>query len=223
MSVRDKEEWRQVILARPSEAASFNDDSSPDTRITGRSRVCVDAQVIPENPLDWYYRLLSFCPDLPAELKSTSLVPRFNGLPVETRNAIWSGLSRVRIHIVDPRPYKSRIDDMLRRVWGRNDAPALLSQAVAQGVAGAKRLQDRLRECMVHSIIGDSTASRVRRLSRAYNPGMLLGVPILDDTEPEEALQPILPVEMFGHDKAVVRNATNLLPSRPPRFIFMAQ
>ncbi len=209
MRVRELEEGIQIILAGGSEAASFNDDTSPDTRMTARSRVCIDAQVIPEKPLDWYYRLLSFCPDLPAELKSTSLVPRFNALPVEARNSIWSGLSGVRIHIVDPRPYRYRIDDLLRRVWGRNDAPALLSQAVAQGLAGAKRLQDRLRECMVHAIIGDSTASRVRRLSRVYNPRMLLGVPILDNTEPEEALPAILPIEMFGRDKAIVRKATN--------------
>jgi hypothetical protein len=62
-----------VILPGRADAASFNDDSSPDTRQTAGQKVSVNAQVIPENSLAWYYQILQLCPFIKGELKSADV------------------------------------------------------------------------------------------------------------------------------------------------------
>jgi hypothetical protein len=123
-----------MISSGNDEAISFNDDSSPHTRRTGATKVCVNAQVQRELPLDWYYRIIGFFPDIPGELKSSLISSKLGNLPREVQAAIWRGLSRVRIHIVDPRPYYRRVGNLLRKVWKRTDAPEKLRQMEAQGL-----------------------------------------------------------------------------------------
>src|SRR6266404_6176796 len=115
-----------VLHGGTHEPSSFNDDSSPHTHLTAGLKVSIDAQVSPGNSLDWYYQLVTMFPNIPAEveLKSKSVLPKFNSLTREQREEIWRrGLSRVRIHIVDPRPYKASIDGTLRSAFKRDDAP----------------------------------------------------------------------------------------------------
>ena len=72
-----------IIAAAPPGVASFTDDSSPDTRRTGGTKVSIHAQVLREESLDWYFRLISFYPDIPGELKSARILGTLsNNLPV---------------------------------------------------------------------------------------------------------------------------------------------
>ena len=84
---------------------SFNDDSSPHTQATAGLKVSVNAQVLPENSLDWYYRILLLCQNATGEVKSTEVWPSFQAISGENKDRIWNGLSKVRIHMADPRPY----------------------------------------------------------------------------------------------------------------------
>ena len=59
-----------VILPGDPDAASFNDDRSPDTRQTLGQKIPVNVQVVPGNSLDWYYRILQSCTSITGELKS---------------------------------------------------------------------------------------------------------------------------------------------------------
>ena len=103
-----------IILDGSGEAISFNDEGSPHSHKTDHTKVYIDAQVNRTLSLDWFYKLLAFFPDVPGELKSGVIVAKFKDLPTETRDRIWRSLSRVRIHIVDPRPHYRQIDNMLR-------------------------------------------------------------------------------------------------------------
>ena len=94
-----------ILLPGDPDARSFNDDSSPDTRVTSNLKVSVDAQVIPGSSLAWYYDLLLTCGQSTGELKSSVVWEKFRDRPTEEQERIWKGLSKVRIHIVDPRPY----------------------------------------------------------------------------------------------------------------------
>src|SRR5260370_4551554 len=117
-----------ILLPGDAEARSFNDDSSPDSRVTCNLKVSVDAQVIPGSSLAWYYDLLLMCGPSSGELKSSIVWEKFRDRPNEEQTRIWKGLSQGRIHIVDPRPYKESTDAFLRRLMNLHNAPDMLSQ-----------------------------------------------------------------------------------------------
>src|SRR5713226_9168957 len=124
-----------IIQCGDADAVSFNDDSSPHASLTSGFKVAVDAQVIRDRHLDWFFRLLKFGVGIPGELKSSGVWTQFENLPRDERVRIWLGLSKVRIHIVDPRPYSNDADDILRSAWGRRDAPEILRRYKLEGYA----------------------------------------------------------------------------------------
>lgn len=150
-----------IIAAAPPGVASFTDDSSPDTRRTGGTKVSIHAQVLREESLDWYFRLISFYPDIPGELKSARILAGFSNLSPHIRQKVWSGLRRVRIHLSDPRLYRRQHERTFEEVWQRPDAMQLLRQAASAGDRIARQLQDLIEESIARQIIVDSPSHRL--------------------------------------------------------------
>jgi len=159
-----------IILPGDADAISFNDDTSVDGRLSRGPKIAVNAQVMRESDLDWYFRLLLLCPNMPGELKTSSVWEQFRLLCSDEKEPIWKGLSKVRIHIVDPRPYVERSKELLRVSWRRRDAPELLDKMRAEGVYGAKVPKESLARFTADSILRDSTAVRVNDFGRVLGP-----------------------------------------------------
>jgi hypothetical protein len=162
-----------LLASGDEDAVSFSDDSSPDSRMTSGHRVSITGQVIRERSLNWYYDLLKYFPDVPGELKSESVVARFTSMPLGTRDEIWSQLRHVRIHIVDPRPYRDQTENLLRESWHDKHAPVFLQRAVADGQPWAKRLARLIAEIVAESIVQDSPATRVLEFSRVIRDELI--------------------------------------------------
>lgn len=158
-----------IIFDGSGEAISFNDEGSPHSHSTGRTKVFINAQVDRGVPLDWFQKLLAFFPDISGELKSAVVVAKFKDLPIGTRDRIWHSLHRVRIHIVDPRPHYRQIDHIIRRSWKDDSAPARLREMAAEGSPTAHFVLAKRRELVANSILRDSTAARVQWLGRALS------------------------------------------------------
>ena len=163
-----------LLASGDEDAVSFSDDSSPDSRMTSGHRVSITGQVIRELSLNWYYDLIKYFPDVPGELKSESVVVRFNSMPLRTRDEIWSQLGHVRIHIVDPRPYRDQTENLLRESWRDKHAPALLQRAASEGQPWARRLARMMAELVAESIVQDSPATRVLEFSRLIRDELVL-------------------------------------------------
>jgi hypothetical protein len=194
-----------IIQPGDSDTASFNDDSSPDTRQTAGQKLSVNAQVAPESQLDWYYQVLQLCESIPGELKSADVWLRFQALRGEDKARIWGGLSKVRIHIVDPRPYRKSLEEILRTVLPYNNPITFLQQQAAAKVPWAIWLSEKGQVYTAERIISDSMGARVHRLSRFLND--VLTMPLGGDSESVE--DPILALSNFGRDaRPLVRKAS---------------
>lgn len=201
-----------LIVTGNDEAVSFTDEGSPDTRVTG-DKVCINGQVNRDLSLDWYYKIIQFFPDVQGELKSKEVAERFKNFPAATRSVIWAGLGRVKIHIVDPRPHRHRVNNILRRAWKNDQAPQLLFQWEREGRPDAKYFSGLLRNMVADSILQDSTAARVQFLGRIFlDPFGLI--------EPDESLrpffggarrpsQPLISTEDFRKPKSLIRDVTS--------------
>jgi hypothetical protein len=154
------------IIQPGPEAASFNDDSSPDTRLTSGQKLSVNAQVVPESALDWFYRVLQLCESIPGELKSANVWERFRTLRGENKAHIWTGLSKVQIHIVDPRPYRKTFDEILKEIIPVDDPTAFLRQQLAAKAPFAIWLSMKSQVFTAERILDDSMASRVHSVSK---------------------------------------------------------
>jgi hypothetical protein len=159
-----------IILPGYDDVVSFNDDTSVDGRVCPGPKNAINAQVIREGGLDWFFRLLLLCPDISGEVKTSEVWPQFCSLRSDERELIWAGLSKVHIHIVDPRPYVERTNDVLRESWRRRDAPELLARMRGEGKYVANWFSAELAKFTADSILWDSTAARVHHLGRALGP-----------------------------------------------------
>jgi hypothetical protein len=192
-----------LIGAGHPDAVSFNDVGSPDGRQTAGLKVHINAQVVRVGKLNWYYKLLQLCPDIPGELKSAVVLARFDALPTIRKTEIWTTLGKVAIHVVDPRPYKTSVDSLLRRAMKREDAPEYLRQSASEGFVWARNLHLRTQVFAAESILGDSIASRAHRLSHAFGQDAFI-MPF-ERVEPPE----LVTVQDFKCDpKGVVRKVT---------------
>jgi hypothetical protein len=202
-----------VITAGKEEAISFTDEGSPDTHLTGNDKVCVDAQVDRSLSLDWYYKIIRWFPDAPGELKSSVVVARLKNFPSEVRSAIWTGLRRVKIHIVDPRCHRRRFENMLRETWRSKDAPQTLDRMAREGLPHARFISEQLRDMVADSILHDSTAMRVQSLGRALADPFLGSVRASDlppcMVEPEVPSKPLVAVSDFKKRKGLIRDVTS--------------
>jgi hypothetical protein len=79
-----------IIFTGDDRAISFNDEASPDARVTGE-KICINGQVNRGLSLDWYYKIIQLFPDVQGELKSKELAERFKNFSAVIHNAIWVG------------------------------------------------------------------------------------------------------------------------------------
>jgi hypothetical protein len=201
-----------IIFTGNNDAVSFTDEGSPDTRITG-DKVCINGQVNRDLSLDWYYKIIQFFPDVQGELKSKEVAERFRNFPATTRSVIWAGLGRVKIHIVDPRSHRHRVNNMVRRAWKDDQAPQLLAQGEREGRPDAKYFSAQLRNMVADSILQDSTAARVQFLGRMLLDPFAL-VPIDESLRPflaggRRPSQPLISAEHFRKPKSLIRDVTS--------------
>jgi hypothetical protein len=201
-----------IIFTGNSDAVSFTDEGSPDTRITG-DKVSIEGQVNRNLSLDWYYRIIQLFPDVQGELKSKEVADRFNNLPNEIRTVIWTGMRRVKIHIVDPRSHQHRINNIVRQVWKDDHAPQLLAQLEKEGNPHAKQMLSFLRDMVADSILQDSTAIRVQSLGRAFldpfglsEPPESLGSLFVRFPKPS---QPLVSTQDFRKPKRLIQDVTS--------------
>jgi hypothetical protein len=203
-----------IIFDGDGEAISFNDEGSPDSRETGRTKVHINAQVNRSLSLDWFYRLIAFFPDIRTELKSGIIVAKFKDLPIETRDRVWRSLHRVRIHIIDPRPHYRRTENMVRKSWKNDDAPENFRQQAAQGSLVARYMLAMMREMVADSILRGSAAMRVQSLAHALSDP-LFAVPLSNELSPffgsNRDPSPLITLEDFGRrtDPNIVRNVAS--------------
>lgn len=204
-----------ILLSKDGDAISFNDDGSPNSRKTGGTKVCINGQVNRALSVDWFYQLLALFPDIPGELKSARVVAGFNNLPSEKCNSIWRSLRRVQIHIVDARPYYREIEELFRRVSGRDETLEGLRQMAADGDVTAQFRLALARQFVAESILHHSTAVRLQSLGRAFSdpfgemetPEALS--PFFGDSRLDSA--PLIDVEDFGRpeDRNIVRRVAS--------------
>ena len=93
----------------PDQAASFSDDTSLP-RVD--YHVSIQAQVLREHPYNWYFFLKSKAPQGQREFKIEA-IETFFAISEADRQSIFKTLKRVRIHIVDPRPYTTAVEEAL--------------------------------------------------------------------------------------------------------------
>jgi hypothetical protein len=92
--------------------ASFTDDTSlPRVGY----RVSIHAQIIRENPFNWYFFLKAKAGEGRGEFKQDALETFFS-IAESDRRQIVKTMRNVRIHISDPRPYTASLNEPLRKV-----------------------------------------------------------------------------------------------------------
>ncbi len=200
-----------ILFSGDDRAVSFVDETSPDSRVTG-GKICINGQVNRDRSLDWYYKIIQFFPDVRGELKSRGVAERFRSFPAGVRNSIWVGLARVKIHIVDPRFHRHKINNILRRAWKNEHAPKLLDKLAREGLTNALRLSLQLRDMVADSILQDSTAVRVQYLGRVHlDPfGIIkpdeLGPYFVRSATPS---RPLISTGDFRKSRSVIRDAAS--------------
>jgi hypothetical protein len=202
-----------IIPTGDDKAISFTDDSSPDARLTGGDKVFINGQVNRDLSLGWYYQIIQLFPDVQGELKSTEVVERFRTFPTGTRDAIWAGLARVKIHIVDPKPHRHKINNILRKAWRNEDAPKLLQQWEKEGLPWAQPFSQQVRAMVADSILQDSTAMRVQFWGRhLLDP---FGIMRLDNevkrffARSARPSSPLISTEDFPERKGLIRDVAS--------------
>jgi hypothetical protein len=202
-----------IIFDGDGDAISFNDDRSLDSRKTDRVKVYVNGQVDRSLSLDWFYKLLWLFPDLPpGELKSAIIVAKFKDLPSEIRDNVWRSLHRVRIHIVDPRTYLRRVENLLRELLDDDFAADKLRRKANDGDFPSRYFLSQMQNHAAESLLNDSAAFRAERYGRLMSrPFFLEEIPLQASPfshRPTVTDTSLLTVEDFrhGHDQATIRN-----------------
>jgi hypothetical protein len=188
-----------IIFDGNGEAISFNDDSSPRTDQTGGTKVCINAQVDRGLSLEWFYKLLALFPDFPDEFKSAIVVGKFNDLPVETRAIVWRSLTKVRLHIVDPRPHYREMEDWLRGVLNTDSPLDALRQMDLDRDPRSPLIRNFMRRMVGDSLLYESAPRRAQSLARIMSDPFALAAPELssrfgNSLEPE----PLIGLADFG-------------------------
>src|SRR5262249_19883560 len=113
---------KRIIKARPEEAISFTDDTSPNLSRARQRPVSIHATVIKEKSLAWYYEFLRLVPRIAEELKSNHILQSYEGLSRDQKHRIWSTLKDVHIHIADALPVQAAFEQMSDKALGRRDS-----------------------------------------------------------------------------------------------------
>lgn len=150
-----------IIQAGPQEAASFTDDTSPNLQPAKKRNVSISAKVRRDNPLDWYYDLISLCRNLKGELKSTDVHAAYLNMKQYERAKMWDTLKEVQINITDPLPYQGRLQEMIKKSLKRDDAVEYIRQRAQAKDPHAMKMVEFLNNRAAESILLDAPSARL--------------------------------------------------------------
>jgi len=205
-----------IVEAGPSNAVSFSDETSPDTRNTKQRHVSIHAQVRREFELTWYYELIKpFEKDRRDELKSIEVLPVFISLTPAKRGRLWETLKDVQINITDSLPYQERTKRMANDAFKRDNAIDFIRQRAIANDPFAKQMLELLNNQTAESLLLDAPSRNLTSLAwfaREYPVGGYgLGRYLYDDasnvrTPPEHKI----PLSQFKSRTpgAIVRTVT---------------
>jgi hypothetical protein len=148
--------------------------------------------------------LLQLVPDIPGELKSQAV---FDDLSFRIRTQIWTTLRAVVIHVVDPRPYKSDADSMLRIVLKRDDAPEAIRLDAFRGDLLAQRLHQNVQMYIAESILVDSVPARAFRAAQSFSQDLFM-MARLGPSERFAAAEIVTIKDLYCRPKSMVKKAT---------------
>lgn len=159
-----------ILKSGSHNAASFTDETSPDTRTTRRRNVSIHATVIPDKRHDWYYEFLRLFPNIHEELKSSQALKSYKDLPRDKRHLIWNTLKEVHIHVSDPLDIQAGFERAAEKATGRPDAMALLRQRAYEGDEVSKQLLGFVNDSTAKLVIRSGLSRTVKRFVRHYEP-----------------------------------------------------
>jgi hypothetical protein len=160
------------------EAASFTDDTSLPW--VG-CRVSIHAQIIREHQISWYFFLKDRTPHNNGEFKDR-VVSTFFAMAEADRERVFKTLRSVRIHIVDPRPYEARLQDILQKHLPKGTA---VSEFLGRLDRSTKHLEPMRRaalEYIATSMLRDAPHERLKNEYKAWEYANGLSLFPLDDS-----------------------------------------
>jgi hypothetical protein len=191
------------MVGSTPQAVSFTDDTSlPYASFP----VSIHAQVIREQPLSWYFYLKARVPDGKGEFKEDAL-RTFIALAESERQQILKTLRMVRIHITDPRPYSTHIEDILRRILPKGTTVQAFLRRLDDSTQHLADLRTLTIEFVAERILLDSPAERLKRKYKTWECSNAIRRTAVDDWAYADALveqEPEPPVDLtpFQHQKA---------------------
>lgn len=150
-----------IIQAGSNQAASFTDDTSPNFQAIKKRNVSISAKVRRDNPLDWYYDLISLCRNIKGELKSTDVLAAYKAMKRYERAKVWDTLKEVQINITDPLPYQADVQQTVKKALKRDDAIDYIRQRAIANDTHAKIMLELLNNQAAESILFDAPSARL--------------------------------------------------------------
>lgn len=126
------------------------------------SKVSIQAQVLTDEPMQWFRIIAQRIPHHWGEPKSIPGVNVFFSLTDRDRRYIQRTLRKVRIHITDPRAYYDTLHAALKPIL-RPGVPIQEFLSRLDREAPIRRIQVMLRRYVAREIVNDSPAERIKR------------------------------------------------------------
>lgn len=139
-------------------AASFTDDTSLP-RAGGR--VSIHAQVIRENPFNWYFFLKNKAAEGRGEFKRDA-IETFFAIAEADRQQIIKTLRNVRIHITDPRPYTAHLNDPLRKILPKGTTVQNFLKRLDDSTRHLEEMQRKAIAAVATRMLQDSPSERLK-------------------------------------------------------------
>jgi hypothetical protein len=178
-----------LFSSEGSHAASFTDDTSlPHADL----RVSINAQVIKEHRISWYFELLRLISSGTEEFKAEA-VQKFFALPKLKQDMIFRTLGRVRIHITDARPYAASLSDILKLYLPKGTDVYGFLRRLDKGTKHLAGIRDMSHEFIAKNILYDSLAQRLLNRYRTWEYWSGNKLQITQDAQDGFGLTPIEP------------------------------
>jgi hypothetical protein len=146
------------MSALAGSAASFTDDTSLP-RVG--CRVSIHAQIITENPFNWYFFLKAKAAEGRGEFKRDAIATFFSIADTDRRHIIKT-LRNVRIHITDPRPYSAHLSEPLRKVLPRGTSVQSFLKRLDDSTRHLEEMQRKAIAAIATMMLQDSPPERLK-------------------------------------------------------------
>jgi hypothetical protein len=188
-------------------AASYTDDTSLPY---AGFRVSIHAQIIPENPYNWYFFLKSKASEGWGEFKRDAIETFFSIAEID-RQQIFKTLRNVKIHITDPRPYTAHLNEPLRKVLPNGTTPERFLKRLEANTRHLEELRRQTIESIATRMLQDSPGERLKNRYRMweYINGIRLapvGKSAYENMPIEPEPESVFDLRPFQHQKANMLN-----------------